>query len=177
MDSRNTGNNYNYNNTGQKHPRDPWDGLDGVPPKTPRNASPTPMVVSTENIDRPSMIQSGGTLPNPFQDDNADDLEEDDEQLDAVEKDENNGHDLLLPDKVEQESNSVGELNGLDLAPGFESFLPSPNETSRTCRLLRARASIPGRQDSKQLGPEVMTGPESFVKRRKARPMSAGWRE
>ncbi|KAG0375701.1 hypothetical protein BGX24_008759 [Mortierella sp. AD032] len=84
------------------------------------------MVGSTENIDSASMIQSGGTLPNPFQDDNTDELEEDDEQLDAAEEDEDNWLDLHLPDKVEQESNSVGELNGLDLAPGFKSFLLRP---------------------------------------------------
>ncbi|KAF9373499.1 hypothetical protein CPB97_000509 [Podila verticillata] len=107
---------------GQKHPRDPWGGLDDLPPKTPRNASPSPTVVPTENIDSPSMIQSGGTLPNPFQDDNTDELEEDDEQLDTAEEDESNGQDFLLPDKVEHDFNFVGELDGLDLAPGFEPF-------------------------------------------------------
>ncbi|KAF9307716.1 hypothetical protein BG003_000308 [Podila horticola] len=107
---------------GQKHPRDPWGGLDGVPLKTPHNASPSPTVVPTENIDSPSMIQSGGTIPNPFQEDNTDELEEDDEQLDAAEEDENNGQDFLLPDKVEQELNFVGELDGLELASGFEPF-------------------------------------------------------
>ncbi|KAG0317595.1 hypothetical protein BG000_004510 [Podila horticola] len=68
------------------------------------------------------MIQSGGTLPNPFQDDSTDELDEGDEQLNTAEEDENNGQDFLLPDKVEHDFNFVGELDGLDLAPGFGPF-------------------------------------------------------
>lgn len=82
----------------------------------------SPSVVPMEIIDSPSMIQSGGTLPNPFQDGNTDELEEGDKQLNTAEEDENNGQDFLLPDKVEHDFNFVGELNGLDLAPGFEPF-------------------------------------------------------
>ncbi|KAF9346411.1 hypothetical protein BGX26_002103 [Mortierella sp. AD094] len=92
---------------GWKHPRDAWGGLDGLPPKTPRNrcecilkrqstglvdpeASPT--IVRTENIDSPNMIQSGDTLPG------------DDEQSDPAEEDEINGQDFLLPDKVKKKA-------------------------------------------------------------------------
>ncbi|KAG0010589.1 hypothetical protein BGZ81_002684 [Podila clonocystis] len=94
----------------------------GTEDKASLPKAPSPTVVPTENIDSPSMIQSGGTLPNPFQDDNTDELEEGDEQLDTAEEDEANGQDFLLPDKVEHHFNFVGELDGLDLAPGFEPF-------------------------------------------------------
>ncbi|KAK3836508.1 MAG: hypothetical protein JOS17DRAFT_772017 [Linnemannia elongata] len=107
--------------SGQKHPRDPWGELDETSPKTPRNASPLSTIVPTENIDSPSMIQSGDILPNPFLD-NSTYEPDDDEQLDAAEEDENNGQDFLLPDKVEREFDFVGNLDELDLATGFKPF-------------------------------------------------------
>ncbi|KAF9190294.1 hypothetical protein BGZ49_003717 [Haplosporangium sp. Z 27] len=65
----------------------------------------------------PHTIQSGNTF---FLDNNTDEL--DDDQLDVTEEDKSNGQDFLLPDKVEREFNFVGNLDGLDLATGFESF-------------------------------------------------------
>ncbi|KAF9377840.1 hypothetical protein CPC16_011613 [Podila verticillata] len=94
----------------------------GTEDKASRHKAPSPTVVPAENIDGLSIIQSGGTLPNPFQDDNTDELEEGDEQFDTAEEDESNGQDFLLPDKVEHDFYFVGELDGLDLAPGFEPF-------------------------------------------------------
>ncbi|KAF8949053.1 hypothetical protein BGZ46_005208, partial [Entomortierella lignicola] len=102
---------------GQKHPRDPRSELDGILLKTPRNSFLSPTVVPTENIDSPHTIQSGNTF---FLDNNTDEL--DDDQLDVAEEDESNGQDFLLPDKVEREFNFVGNLDGLDLATGFEPF-------------------------------------------------------
>ncbi|KAF9973724.1 hypothetical protein BGZ65_009113, partial [Modicella reniformis] len=104
----------------QKHARDPSGEVDEGPAKTPHNASPALIIVPTENIDNPPMIQSGGTLPNPFLDNNTD--ESDDDELDAAEGDESNGQDFLLPDKVEQEFKFVGDLDGLDLSTGFEGY-------------------------------------------------------
>ncbi|KAF9118177.1 hypothetical protein BGW39_001416 [Mortierella sp. 14UC] len=116
-----TSSNVTSSQAGKKHPRDPLVELNEALPKTPRNASPSPTIVSTENIDSPNMTQSGYTLPNPFLDNNTDEPD-DDEQLDAVEEDENNGQDFLLPDKVEREFDFVGNLDGLDLAIGFKPF-------------------------------------------------------
>ncbi|KAF9313232.1 hypothetical protein BGZ91_006334 [Linnemannia elongata] len=116
-----TSSNVTSSQAGKKHPRDPLVELNEALPKTPCNASLSPTIVSSENIDSPNMTQSGYTLPNPFLDNNTDEPD-DDEQLDAVEEDENNGQDFLLPDKVEREFDFIGNLDGLDLAIGFKPF-------------------------------------------------------
>ncbi|KAF9416286.1 hypothetical protein BGZ94_010260 [Podila epigama] len=105
---------------GQKHRRDPWDEQSKAILKTPRNRSPSSTITPTENIDSPLMVQSR-SLPNPFQDNNAYEVD-DEELLDVAEEDENNGQDFLLPDKVEQEFHFVGDLDGLDLTIGFQPF-------------------------------------------------------
>ncbi|KAF9345752.1 hypothetical protein BGX34_004509, partial [Mortierella sp. NVP85] len=93
---------------GEKHPRDSWDEEDGVQPKTPRNASPPPTILPTENIDSPTMIQADH---NPLLG-----------YLSGSDDDESDGEDFLLPDKVEQEFNFAGDLDGLDLAAQFGQF-------------------------------------------------------
>ncbi|KAF9342659.1 hypothetical protein BGX26_007080, partial [Mortierella sp. AD094] len=93
----------------------------GMDNKTSVYKAPSPTAVPTENINSPSMIQSGGTLPNPFQD-GADEQEEDGSQSDTTEDDENNSEDFLLPDKIDRRFNFVGDLDGLDLASEFEAF-------------------------------------------------------
>ncbi|KAF9092104.1 hypothetical protein BGX27_001894 [Mortierella sp. AM989] len=122
-----TSSNVTSSQAGKKHTRDSLDELNEALPKTPRNASPSPTIVSTENIDSPIMIQSGYILPNPFLDNNTDEPA-DDEQLDAVEEDENNGQDFLLPDNVEREFDFFGNLHGLDLAIGFKPFFAAVRE-------------------------------------------------
>ncbi|GJJ78315.1 hypothetical protein EMPS_10674 [Entomortierella parvispora] len=73
---------------GQMHPRDPGEVLDEALPKTPCNRA------TTENINSPSMVHSGHSLPDPFQDDNTDNAD-DAGQLSVAEEDQNSGQDVL----------------------------------------------------------------------------------
>ncbi|KAG0197399.1 hypothetical protein BGX28_009107 [Mortierella sp. GBA30] len=88
---------------GQKHPRDPFENESIDLPKTPRNRSSSPTIVTTESIDSPPTVTFDPPEKNPF----------------VVDEDE---EDYLLPESASEEFLFKGMFEDINVAAGFQSY-------------------------------------------------------
>ncbi|KAF9946561.1 hypothetical protein BGZ72_000230 [Mortierella alpina] len=124
---------------GQKHPRDTFEDVGAILPKTPRKKSPSPPPIPTESMDSPPEVISFEQQRNPFLVCEEDDEAEEEE--DRTIADSGEGNDVLLPDNTDQAYQFSGMLDGIDIATGFQPlFTAVKKKAVRICDIDQALA-------------------------------------